>query len=61
MILFIIIIFFAGLISNIICLVTLCRPGLRQGQGSVNIILASMAAIGQKYRMNDEMVFTSQA
>ena len=40
-------VFSTGLISNIICLVTLCRPSLKKGQGSVNIILVSMAAIGE--------------
>ena len=29
----------AGLFANIICLIILCQPSLRRGQGSVNVIL----------------------
>jgi hypothetical protein len=29
----------AGLFANIICLIILCQPSLRRGQGSVNLIL----------------------
>ncbi len=29
----------AGLFANIVCLIILCQPSLRRGQGSVNVIL----------------------
>ena len=32
----------AGLFANIICLIVLCQPSLRRGQGSVNVILVNV-------------------
>ena len=35
----------AGLFANIICLIILCQPSLRRGQGSVNVILVNFIEI----------------
>lgn len=35
----------AGLFANIICLIILCQPSLRRGQGSVNVILVSQLSM----------------
>ena len=35
----------AGLFANIVCLIILCQPSLRRGQGSVNVILVRKSQI----------------
>jgi len=50
----------AGIFCNALCLLVLCRPSLKKGHGSVNVILISMAAIDIMVSQKLQQLFIEQ-